>query len=102
MIYKGGLFVKKQEMTKLRVGHRFVPVTLVMPLQQSVARHKTVEKDGYSALVVQIKTGTKKGKVRELRVDEATLSQYMAGSELDVSALGESTTVRVTGESKGK
>lgn len=102
MIAQGGLFVKKQEMTKLWIEQRFVSVTLVSPVMQKVTRHKTVEKDGYSALVVEVQGNAKKPTLKEIRVADEALSVYAAGTVLNAASLGEATSVRVTGTSKGK
>lgn len=89
-------------MTKLRVQQRFVPVTLVVPVEQSVLRHKTIEKDGYQALVIQLKKNAKKSVIKELKASDAALSQFTQGSVLDAQMLTDAVRVRVTGISKGK
>jgi ribosomal protein L3 len=42
---KGGLVVKKKEMTRLRVDGKYVPTTMLKVVPQEVVRYKTVEKD---------------------------------------------------------
>jgi ribosomal protein L3 len=49
---KGGLILKKQEMTQLWINDELVPVTILKVVPQEVVRHKLEEKDGYNALVV--------------------------------------------------
>ena len=51
---KGGIVVSKQEMTKMWIDDKFVPVTLVKLLPQEIIRYKTHEKDGYVAAVVGV------------------------------------------------
>jgi hypothetical protein len=51
-ITKGGLILRKQEMTQLWVNDEFVPVTILKVVPQEVIRHKLEDKDGYNALVV--------------------------------------------------
>lgn len=47
-----GLILKKQEMTRLWVDDKQVPVTLLKLIPQEIIRYKTLEKDGYTAVVV--------------------------------------------------
>lgn len=86
-IFHGGLFLKKQEMTRLWINNRFVPVTLAVALPQRVLRHKTQENDGYSALVLEIQTGNKAPELAEIRVDEADLATFPVGAPLEISLL---------------
>jgi ribosomal protein L3 len=53
-VFHGGLFLKKQEMTRLWIENRFVAVTLAVAVEQRIVRHKTQANDGYSALVIEI------------------------------------------------
>jgi len=71
-------------------------------VEQTVARHKTIQKDGYAALVVQVQGTAKKPKLKEIRIDEPALAAYAAGSILDATMLADVGAVRVTGISKGK
>lgn len=52
MLIQKAVLGVKQEMTKLWVNDKLVPVTLVKLIDQEIVRYKTVEKDGYSAVVV--------------------------------------------------
>ncbi|MFZ5341051.1 MAG: hypothetical protein ACOZBL_00300 [Patescibacteria group bacterium] len=42
---KGGLVLKKQEMTKLWIDDKHVAVTLLKLVPQEILRYKTIEKD---------------------------------------------------------
>lgn len=44
--------VKKQEMTRVWVDDKFVPVTIVKVMPQEIVRYKTDEKDWYTAVVI--------------------------------------------------
>jgi large subunit ribosomal protein L3 len=71
---------------------------------QVVLRHKTIEKDGYTAIVLwadKKKTG-KYGKSIELKVSEDDLAKYAVGSEMTGDVLADIATVRVVWISKGK
>ena len=84
---KGGLIVKKKEMTKMWIEDAFVPVTLVQVVPQEIVRYKTQEKDGYVSAVVGIeKKELKKEKgqkiaykkMQEYKVADAFLSAHQA------------------------
>jgi len=51
---KGGLIMKKKEMTKVWVDGKFVPATMLKVVPQEVIRYKTKDKDGYEAIVLGI------------------------------------------------
>jgi large subunit ribosomal protein L3 len=108
---KGGLIVKKKEMTKMWIEDVFVPVTLVQLVPQEIVRYKTQEKDGYVAAVIGVgKKELKKEKgqkivyrkVQEYRVDDGFVSAHQAGSLLDLTLLDGISIIDVTGISKGK
>lgn len=108
---KGGLIVKKKEMTKMWIEDAFVPVTLVQLVPQEIVRYKTQEKDGYVAAVIGVgKKELKKEKgqkiiyrkMQEYRVDDAFVSAHQAGSLLDLTLLDGISIIDVTGISKGK
>jgi len=46
--------VKKQEMTRVWVDDKFVPVTIVKVMPQEIVRYKTDEKDWYTAVVIWV------------------------------------------------
>ena len=108
---KWWLIVQKQEMTRLWVDDKMVPVTLVKVCKQEIVRYKTQEKDGYTAMVVGVdkkESNKEKGQtisykyMCEFHVDPSLESTYTSGSTLKIDMLWESESVRVTGTSKWK
>lgn len=49
---KWGIIAKKQEMTKLWIENKYVPVTLLVVPEQEILQWKSEDKDGYVAVVV--------------------------------------------------
>ncbi len=89
---KGWLLLKKAEMTKLWVDGKHVPVTLLSLLSQEVIKHRTVELDWYSAVVVWVWKKEKwdkivYDKIMEFRVAPSELSNFEVWSSLDLSLL---------------
>jgi large subunit ribosomal protein L3 len=98
-----GLIVKKQEMTRLWNNGKMIPVTLVMIPWQVVVRYKTMEKDGYAAVVVGTpskKTGSYT-LLKEFACDEASMQNFPVGSTF-VSQLIDGAKYTLVGISKGK
>lgn len=89
-------------MTRLWIDNRFVAVTLAAVVEQHVVRHKTQEKDGYSALVIEISGEAKESTLIEIRVEEADLQTFPVGAPLDATLLEGVSVVRLSGVSKGK
>jgi large subunit ribosomal protein L3 len=83
------LLVKKQEMTKIWNNNQFVPVTIAQIVPQEVVRMKTLEKDGYQAVVVgvgkkELTTKLKGNKISWQRMVEFSTTQtYLPGVHLD-------------------
>lgn len=116
-----GLLAKKLGMTELYLedGTR-VPVTVLHAGGNLVTAHRTAERDKYSAIqlaydevkpsrVSKPKLGQFKKleqaprrRIREFRVDAATVSQFAVGTEVPVSIFSDGQKVDVTGTSKGK
>jgi large subunit ribosomal protein L3 len=115
-----GLLGKKIGMTQVFAedGER-VPVTVIQVGPCFVVGKRTVDRDGYSALVLgfdekpvrlvnrpelgQFKDGLKPQRfVKELRVDADTAEKYSVGQELKPDVFGADAAVDVTGTSKGK
>ena len=103
--------VKKQEMTRVWVDDKFVPVTIVKIVPQEIVRYKTEEKDGYTAVVVGVdkkEKDAKKGKkvvykdTIEFKVDLDYVQNNQVGKTFDVDMLEGVVSVDVTGISKGK
>lgn len=104
LITKWWLLVKKQEMTRMRDDGKMIPVTLLKIPTQKILRHKTIEKDWYTAIVVWVDQ-KKDGKFRksiEYKVTEDDLANFAIWSEITWSLLEWIATVRVIGISKGK
>ena len=91
-------------------------VTLLSVGEHTVLQHKTVEKDGYSAIQVGAGTSKKLGKslaghvknakvmpklIREFRLDDIT-EDHSVGSKISADVFSVGDTVHVTGTSKGK
>lgn len=68
-----GIIGKKLEMTRVLHNGAFTPVTLIKVPTLTVAQVKTVEKDGYTAIVVSMKNG-KQETLREVAHDGALSS----------------------------
>jgi large subunit ribosomal protein L3 len=115
-----GLLGKKIGMTQVFAedGER-VPVTVIQVGPCFVVGKRTVDRDGYSALVLGFdekpvrlvnrpelggfKEGLKPQRfVKELRLDAATVDQYSVGQEIKPDVFGADAAVDVTGTSKGK
>lgn len=101
-ITQWGLYLKKQEMTRLWIDNRFVVVTLAAEVEQHVVQHKTNAVDGYSALVVEVKTWARAAMRSEFRVKEDVLETYPVGSQIPLTVLEGLSSVRVSGVSKWK
>jgi large subunit ribosomal protein L3 len=98
-------------MTRIWVGDKQVPATLVKLCDQEIIRYKTPEKDGYSAMVVGVGkqiTNKKKGQkvkwnlVTEFLVDPSFAEQYPVGSSFTAADLADVSSLRVVARSKGK
>ncbi|PIE45840.1 MAG: 50S ribosomal protein L3 [Gammaproteobacteria bacterium] len=118
---KMGLVGYKEGMTRVfKEDGSAVPVTVIRVPDNTVVSHKTMEKDGYTA--VQVTYGSQKpsrlskaeighfakNKVEvgaglsEFRVDEADLSNYEVGSVVPMSLFAAGSKVDVRGVSIGK
>jgi large subunit ribosomal protein L3 len=62
-----GIIGKKLEMTRVIHNGTFTPVTLIKVPTLTVAQIKTVEQDGYSALVIAMTDG-KRTTLREVTI----------------------------------
>lgn len=108
---KKWLIVRKKEMTKLRLDNRHTAVTLLEVVPQEVVRYKTLEKDGYEAVVLGVgKKELNKEKwqkisyalLREFWYDEAFQNTYASWAALSAEILDDVTEIDITGTSKGK
>lgn len=107
-----GILGKKLGMTRLFDDKgNTVPLTLVLCKPNTVTQVKSIEKDGYQALVLGFEALKKPKKtrkykfLRELRLDknaEAKETEAKVGDSITVEAFGDVKEVSVTGVSKGK
>lgn len=104
-----GILGKKLGMTRIfQDDGRVIPVTVVQCEPNEVTQVKTVEKDGYPALVLgfsKLKKPTKTQKfsfVKEFRIPAADVPNYKIGDAITVEILEGLEIVTVTGLSKGK
>lgn len=104
-----GILGKKLGMTRLlQDDGRVIPVTVVQCEPNEVTQVKTVEKDGYPAIVLgfsKLRKPTKTRKfhhVREFKVEENDLANYQKGQAVTVEALKDAGVVTIISISKGK
>lgn len=102
-----GVVARKVGMTRIfQDGGNVVPVTILRAPVMTVTQVKTVESDGYNAVVVGIEPlkkprKTRKFKVsREFRIDSP--DQFKVGDSLTVDWMKDVKEVDITGTSKGK
>lgn len=101
------LVVKKQEMTRLWVDGKQVPVTLFVVPEQEVVQRKTDEKDWYSAVVVWVEKKVDAKKEKGRKVSFSLMTEFRDLPQSDdwaptVAQLEDVDTVTVTAISKGK
>lgn len=104
-----GIIGKKVGMTRVfQDDGRVIPVTVIQCEPNEVAQIKTVEKDGYPALVLgfsKLKKPTKTKKFRrlkEFKLEESDMDAYKQGDQVTVENFTEVELVNVTASSKGK
>ncbi len=112
-----GILAKKVEMTRVIKDNKFVPITVLEVPAMKVVGHKTLERDGYSAVVVGVVHTKQEAKLREgkngmnasdfvhiteFAVDEAELVSHEVGSDVTAGALEGIEMVSITGTSKGR
>jgi large subunit ribosomal protein L3 len=95
-----GIIGKKIEMTRVLHNGKFVPVTLIRVPETTVAQVKTVETDGYQAVVLSM-TNDKKQTLREVSIDGA-MSSLSKGDTLSLDILDDVSLMTITSISKGK
>lgn len=109
------ILVKKLEMTRVVKDNALVPVTLLKVPKIQVLQIKTLESDGYTAVVlgvsdtsVELKEGNKAlankefSDVKEILVSEEEISNYTVGQEITVDALEGVAAVKLVWTSKGR
>ena len=95
-----GIIAKKIEMTRVIHNGVFTPVTLVSVPQLQIAQIKTIENDGYAAVVVRMIDG-KKETLREFEHTGA-FEGMSKGDAITLDMLDGVELVTVVGTSKGK
>ena len=73
------MILKKQEMTRLWVDGKFIAATLLRVVDQQIVGFRTMEKDGYEAVIV----GADK---KELNKDKGIKVKYGMMCEFDINA----------------
>lgn len=105
-MYMPGILGKKVGMTRIIVDGKMTPLTVVQCQPNTILQLKTVEKDGYNAIVVgfdEMKKPTKNKKykhLKEFKVD--SLDDYKVGDLIDVSQFTDVKNCKLTAYSKGK
>lgn len=111
-----GILARKIEMTRVIKNDVFVPVTLLEIPTLQVVGYKTLQKDGYSALIIGIvekdTTALKDGKqtlsknqfveIREFPIESAQEGKYEVGAVLGFEMFDGVEMVTLTSTSKGK
>ncbi len=104
-----GILGKKIGMTRIfQDDGRVIPITVIQCDPNEITQIKTVEKDGYPAIVLgfsKLKKPTKTRKFKyqkEFKVGQADLEKYKKGDIITVESLQGIETVKLTGTSKGK
>ena len=108
------IIATKLEMTRVIKNDRFIPVTLLQIPTLKVVGFKTLERDGYDAMIVWVvKTETELAegkvtlnksafsKIEEFPLQDGDADKYKTGDVITASVL-EGVTVEVQGTSKGK
>src|SRR3989338_9867285 len=104
-----GILCKKIGMTRLfEDDGRVIPITVVECEPNEITQIKTVEKDGYPALVLgfsKLKKPTKNHHFhhqKEFRVTEEEVANFKKGDTVSLENLGEIQLVDISAISKGK
>ena len=104
-----GILGKKIGMTRVfKYDGRVIPVTVIQCEPNEVTQVKTVEKDGYPAIVLGFSKLRKPSKTkkfahsREFKILEEDVSNYKKGQEITLETLKDIELVSITAISKGK
>ena len=112
-----GILAKKVEMTRVIKDNKFVPVTILEVPAMKVVGHKTLERDGYSAVVIGIVHSKQAPKLKkdkqamnasdfvnitEFAVEDTELEKFVVGSDITLDALEGVESVSISGTSKGR
>lgn len=105
------LILKKQEMTRLWIDNDYVPVTLLKFVEQEIIGYRTMEKDGYEAVILWVgKKELNKERwikikyemVCEFKITDWFIQANEAGKKLDFDVLNNVDSVSITWTSKWK
>lgn len=111
------IIATKLEMTRVVKNERLVPITLLQIPDLRVVWFKTLEKDGYDAIIVWVlkkwesaelaewKTTLNKGlfvRIKEFPISEEEKANYKIGSEISLDVLEWDVKVTIEGVSKWK
>ncbi len=103
MFVQWWLIVKKKEMTNVPVDEKLTAVTIVEIVPQKVIRHKTQEKDGYTALVVGVMSKNDTYlKQKEFNISSDLLESFPVWYVFDETLFEDGSSIAVQGVSKGK
>lgn len=112
-----GVIATKLDMTRVLSGERFVPVTLLKIPTLKVVEVKTVDKNGYDAVVVWVLAKKEEGSLKEGRktlskdefdtihefpISADEVSKYNVGDTLSLDMFDDIKVVRVEGHTKGR
>ena len=102
-MWNWGLLLKKQEMTQIYVDNVLIPITLMEFVPQQIIRFKTVEKDGYLAVLIGVKNQKWEiESIKEFKINEDFLEKYKVWDQLTVDMLENIETVKISSVSKWK
>ncbi len=111
------ILARKLEMTRIVKGDRFIPVTLLEIPTIKVVWYKTIEKDGYEAVIIGIlwkkaEWNLKEGKttlskndfstIREFPINDKEKEKFKVGEEITLDILDWVETVNLFSKSKWK
>jgi large subunit ribosomal protein L3 len=104
-----GILGKKIGMTRIfQDDGRVIPITVIQCEPNEITQVKTVEKDGYPAIVLgflKLKKPSKTRKFRylkEFRIKEEEIANYKKGDFISLESLKDIESVEISATSKGK
>lgn len=104
-----GILGKKLGMTRLfQDDGRVIPITVVQCDPNEITQVKTIEKDGYPAIVLgfsKLKKPQKTRKFRhlkEFRITENEVEKFKKGEQVTLESFSEVSQVKISATSKGK
>src|SRR3989338_7605815 len=104
-----GILGTKLGMTRIfQDDGRVIPVTVIKCEPNEITQIKTVDKDGYPAIVLgfsKLKKPTKTKKfyhLREFKIKEAEADNYKKGDQVSLEAFQEIERIKISSISKGK